>query len=94
MITNKRMNSCYSSSGQSESGLRSTCDHGFISLPYLDGRDLEIFTHEEKEINCYWFIPITEKERDYKIDRGCDALEELFEQKQFDYLDRNRKSLV
>lgn len=72
----------------------STCDHGFISLPYLDGRDLEIFTHEEKEIHCYWFIPITEKERDYKIDRGCDALEELFEQKQFDYLDKNRKSLL
>lgn len=71
-----------------------TCDHGFISLPYLEGEDLEIFKFENQEIHCYWFIPITEKERDFKIDKGCSALEELFEVTQFDYLDMQRKSLV
>jgi hypothetical protein len=71
-----------------------TCDHGFISLPYIEGQELEIFTFEDREIHCYWFIPITEKERDFKIENGCDALEDLFEEKQFDYLDMTRKSLV
>ena len=72
----------------------SQCDHGFISLPYLDGQDLELFSFVEKTIHCYWFIPITEKERDFKIDNGCEALEQLFEDNQFNYLDPKRKSLV
>jgi hypothetical protein len=72
----------------------STCDHAFISLPYLDGQELELFNFEDREIHCYWLIPITEKERDYKIENGCEALEELFEEKQFDYLNPNRPCLL
>jgi hypothetical protein len=71
-----------------------TCDHGFISLPYIDGENLEIFKYGDKLIHCYWLIPITESERDYKIKFGCEALENLFEEKQLDYLDKTRKSLV
>jgi hypothetical protein len=33
-------------------------------------------------------------ERDYKIEYGCEALEELFEEKQLDYLNPLRNSLV
>ena len=72
----------------------SKCDHAFISLPYLDGEELELFNFEGNEIHCYWLIPITEKERDYKIDNGCEALEQLFEEKQFDYLNPDRKCLL
>jgi len=72
----------------------SICDHGFISLPYLDGPDLEIFQFNGHDIHCYWFIPITEKERDYKTEHGCEALEQLFETKQINYLNTNRKCLV
>jgi hypothetical protein len=72
----------------------SKCDHGFISLPYLDGQALEIFKFRDKEIHCYWFIPITEQERDYKIENGCEALEQLFEDKELDYLNPNRQSLI
>jgi len=72
----------------------SKCDHGFISLPYLEGEQLELFDFGDKTIHCYWFIPITEKERDYKIENGCEALEQLFEEKQIDYLNPNRDSLV
>lgn len=71
-----------------------TCDHGFISLPYLEGEELELFNFNGQEFHCYWFIPITEKERDYKTEFGCDALEDLFEERQFDYLDKQRRSLV
>lgn len=72
----------------------SKCDHGFISLPYLDGEDLELFNFGGQIIRCYWFIPITEKERDFKIKNGCEALEQLFEENQFDYLNPNRESLA
>jgi hypothetical protein len=72
----------------------SKCDHAFISLPYLDGEDLELFTFEGNSIHCYWLIPITEKERDYKMENGCEALEQLFEEGQLDYLNPNRKCLV
>jgi hypothetical protein len=51
----------------------------FISLPYLDGEQLELFNFDRHTIHCYWFIPITEKERNYKIENGCEALERLFE---------------
>lgn len=72
----------------------STCDHAFISLPYLDGQELELFNFEANEIHCYWLIPITEKEGDYKSKNGCEALEQLFEEKQLDYLNPNRACLL
>ena len=72
----------------------SKCDHAFISLPYLDGEELKLFSFEGHEIYCYWLIPITEKERDYKMENGCEALEQLFEEGQLDYLNPNRSSLV
>lgn len=72
----------------------SICDHGFISLPYLEGEKLEVFDYKGKQFHCYWFIPITEAERDYKIHNGCELLEQLFESKQLDYLNPKRHSLV
>lgn len=73
---------------------KATCDHGFISLPYLDGEALEIFKFNNKTVHVYWFIPITEKERDYKIKNCCEALEQLFEDKKLNYVDFNRSSLI
>jgi hypothetical protein len=72
----------------------SKCNHAFISLPYLDGEELELFCFEEREIHCYWLIPITEEERDYKVESGCEALEQLFEEKQVDYLNPSRACLL
>jgi hypothetical protein len=72
----------------------SKCNHAFISLPYLDGEELEIYKFNEKVIHCYWLIPITEKERDYHIKNGCEALEQLFEDNQIDYLNPDRPCLI
>jgi len=72
----------------------SLCDYAFISLPYLDGEELELFKYNEMTYHCYWLIPITEKEREYKIEKGCEALEQLFEDKQLDYLNPERKCLL
>ncbi len=72
----------------------SKCDHGFISLPYLDGEDLELFSFKGEITHCYWLIPITKQERDYKTENGYEALEQLFENKNFNYLNPNRSSLL
>ena len=73
----------------------SQCEYGLISLPYLDGPKLEHFElPEQTTVNCYWLIPITKAERDYKQQFGVEALETLFEEKQFNYLDANRPSVV
>ena len=73
---------------------KAACDHAFISLPYLDGEALEHFRINDKIVHVYWLIPITQNERDYKIEQGCEALEQLFEDRQLNYLDFNRKSLI
>jgi Suppressor of fused protein (SUFU) len=72
----------------------SICDHCFISLPYLDGQKLELFDFYDKEYHIYWMIPITERERDFKIKNGCDALEQLFEEKGINYLQIERECLL
>jgi Suppressor of fused protein (SUFU) len=72
----------------------SLCEFGLISLPYLDGPDLEnIFFQDGKRGQCLWLIPITRAELDFKKSRGLDALEERLEEAGFNYLDPARKSV-
>ncbi len=73
----------------------SECDHGFISLPYLDGPKLEALTIDGRRIGSfYWLIPVTHAEVEYKITNGADVLEKKFDEAKFDYLNPNRASLV
>lgn len=75
----------------------SKCTFGLISLPYLDGPDLEklvlVNQGSKREINFYWLIPITKRERDYKANKGIEALELRFDNG-LNYLDVKRNSLV
>ena len=73
---------------------KSICDYGLISLPYLDGTGLENCDLANETIKCYWLIPITKQELDYKKENGIEALEMLFDQSQLDFIDENRESLV
>jgi len=41
-----------------------------------------------------WLVPITQAERDFKVTHGIEALEDLFEQTSFDYLNPIRPSVV
>ena len=70
----------------------SSCSFGFISLPYLDGEDIEIFNFEDGHLHNLWLIPITESEREYKIENGWGALEQRFEDCGMDYLNPQRPS--
>lgn len=70
----------------------SACTHGLISLPYLDGPNLEWLS--EPEVRFLWLIPITDAEVQFKKRHGLEALEQQFEETQFDFLDPFRKSVV
>lgn len=70
----------------------SACTHGLLSLPYLDGPSVEWLA--EEEVHFLWFLPITAEEAAHKRQFGLDALETLFEESNFDYLDPRRRSVV
>jgi hypothetical protein len=71
----------------------SNCDHGLISLPYLDGPKLEWAEIESRSVRFLWVIPITSDEVAYKRNNGVQALEERFELAHFDYADPSRPSV-
>lgn len=72
----------------------SKCTHGFISLPYLDGPQLENMIYAGKPIKFYWLIPITTDELEFKKANGTEALEARFDSTNFNYLDNNRSSVI
>jgi hypothetical protein len=70
----------------------SACSHGLISLPYLDGPELEWL--DEPLTRFLWLIPITERELAHKKAHGLESLEEALEAAGFDYLNPGRDSVV
>jgi len=43
---------------------------------------------------CFWLIPVTKAEVEYKKAFGLESLEQRFEAAQFDYTDPHRPSVV
>jgi hypothetical protein len=72
----------------------SRLDHGYLSLPYLDGPDLEWQRDPEGDVRHLWLIPITREERELKRAKGAEALERLFEEAPFAYDDPFRAGVV
>ena len=72
----------------------SVCDYGLISLPYLDGPQLEHLQVAETEVRFLWLIPITKSEKDFAKHHGMEALERSLEESSFNYLDPMRTSVV
>jgi hypothetical protein len=66
------------------------CDHGLISLPYLDGPSLEWLDLNGKKVRFLWVIPITMSEAVFARDNGVDRLEERLEAAQINYLSPQR----
>lgn len=73
---------------------RSSCDHGLVSLPYLDGPLLEWLRVAKRQTRFLWLIPITKDEVEFARKSGLDALESRFEASQFNYLDPTRGSVA
>jgi hypothetical protein len=74
----------------------SKCSFGLISLPYLDGPDLEIARSRafQHDVRCLWLIPITAREVEFKKQRGFQALEDLFQAASINYVDPLRPDLT
>ena len=72
----------------------SLCSHGLISLPYLDGPNLENFLDETGTIKFYWLIPIPTAELELKKSTGINALESKFDSSNFDYCNPSRPSVT
>ena len=71
-----------------------TCDHGLISLPYLDGPELEMGTIGGEMVHFYWLVPITAAEKAYKARHGLLALEARFGEGALEYVNPARPSMV
>lgn len=72
----------------------SNCTHILISLPYPYGPGFEQCAIGDGHLHIYWLLPITEREHDYKVRNGADALEEVFETKGLEYWKTKRKSVI
>jgi hypothetical protein len=73
----------------------STCTHGLLSLPYLDGPGVEwLHLADGACVRFLWLVPITAEELAYKKKHGVDALEACFERAGLNYLDANRHSVA
>jgi hypothetical protein len=70
--------------------------HGLISRPYRDGPSLENLADSDGTplVHCYWLLPITKSEREYKKQFGLEKLEILFDQRRVEYANAERPSFV
>lgn len=65
-----------------------------VSLPYTFGPELEICEVGDKHIHLYWLLPITQAEREFKVENGLEALEDEFEKQELEYWRIDRESVV
>jgi hypothetical protein len=72
----------------------STLDSILVSLPYLWGPGLEHCQLPDRHIQVLWLIPIAQSERAFAAEHGAAALEQRFEDAQFNYLNPFRAAVV
>ena len=72
----------------------STCDHLLVCLPYPFGPGLEAIRDSRERARILWILPITKAERDFKVSRGLEALESIFDSRAIRFWDVKRASVV
>jgi hypothetical protein len=72
----------------------STLDQMLVSLPYPFRPELEILKLGNQHVHLVWLLPITKRERDFKIEHGLEALEARFDEVGLCYWDARRASVV
>ncbi|MEE0241022.1 suppressor of fused domain protein [Ruminococcus sp.] len=68
--------------------------HMLMAYPFLWDGALHTLTVKQKYVAWLQMIPVSEKEYQYILKHGYDALEDLFEKEQIDVLDLERRSLL
>lgn len=71
-----------------------TCDHALVSLPYPLGPEFEVCKTNSAHIHILWLLPITAKEREYKVKNGLEALESKFDERAIEFWNLNRLTTV
>jgi hypothetical protein len=72
----------------------SKCEYGLVSLPYIDGPELEILRLRNHAIYFYWIVPVYRVEVEYKKTHGIELLEKRFDEVGLFYADPNRAPVV
>jgi len=73
----------------------SKCNYGLLSIPYLDGPQLEwLHISNTSAVRFLWLVPVTKEEVEFKKRNGLEALENEFEKKTLDYVNPLRESVV
>ena len=72
----------------------SLCENWLLSLPFPFGEELEVIALSGKHAHVAWLLPITDAERDYKINNDLEALEQLFDEVGLEYWNINRSSVM
>lgn len=70
----------------------SLCDHGILST--MEGAKVQWADIDNQRVHFLWLIPITKSEREFKVEFGADALDELFAEKEVDCVDPLRQSAI
>jgi hypothetical protein len=68
--------------------------HLYFTMPYLWEDKLEDFSVENKKVNFLLAIPISDKELAFKNKYGFEKFENLFQEKEVDIFDLDRKSTI
>jgi len=72
----------------------SSCENWLISLPYPFGEALEILPLNNIHAHVAWLLPITNAERDFKVQYDLEALEQKFDDAELEYWEIQRDSVV
>lgn len=72
----------------------SSCEHILVSTPYPFGPELEHCENDRGCVRILWLLPITERERAFKIKHGLEALEQRFENAGLEYWRPDRASVA
>lgn len=71
-----------------------SCDSLLVSLPYAYGQDLESCAWATGHARLLALLPITEAEREFKVEHGVEALEQRLEDAAVDFANPKRASVV
>ena len=72
----------------------SQCNYLLLSRPYPLGPDFQASDIGDRHVDYLWLLPITEAERNFKVEHGIEALEERFDSVGLRYGDVKRSSVV
>ena len=67
----------------------------FFLPPYFEDDGFDTLTLDDERVDILWLVPITEAEREFAVENGSRALEEVFAEKELPRgIDEGRASLV